>query len=114
VSGTVEQSRLRVLGLRRLGKDNRICLLALDIGVQVDDLDADFQVVQQRHDLDLVCLLIDLLNLGLAEELNGYFILNEGLVEDCVILEFSGGEEAHHEYEVVGNGGIAEHGDDVV
>jgi hypothetical protein len=114
VSGAVQQSSLHILGLGRFGQDDGVCLLALDVGVQVDDLDAHLQVVQQGHDLDLVCLLVDLLHLRLAEELNGDLILNEGLVKDSVILQLPRGEEAHHQDEIVGNGGVAEHGDYVV
>lgn len=89
VSGTVQQGSLHILGLGRFRQDDGVGLLALDVGVQVDDLDAHLQVVQQSHDLDLVCLLVDLLHLGLAEELDGDLILDEGLVKDSVILQLS-------------------------
>ena len=101
VSGTVQQGSLYILGLGRLRQDHRVGLFALDVGVQVDDLDAHLQVVEQSHDLDLVGLLVDLFDLGLAEELNGDLILNESFIKDGVILEFSRSEEAHHQDEIV-------------
>ena len=40
VTGPVEKRCLHILGLGRLGKNDGVSLLALDVGVEVDDLDA--------------------------------------------------------------------------
>jgi hypothetical protein len=45
VAGAVEQRRLHILGLGRLGQNNCIGLLAFDVRVEVDNLDADLEVV---------------------------------------------------------------------
>lgn len=64
--------------------------------------------------MNLIRLLVHLFHLSLAEELNGQLIFNEGLIEDGVVLEFSRGEEAHHQDEVIGDRGVAEHGDHII
>lgn len=114
MSWAVKQSARDILRFSVFRQDHGVGFLALYVAVQVDDLDADLEVVQQCHYLDLVGFLVDLLDLGLAEELHGDSLLDEGLVEDSVVLEFAGGEEAHHEDDVVGDGGVAEHVDDLV
>lgn len=89
VARAVEKCSLHILGLGGFGKDDRVCLLALDIGVQVDDFDADFEVVEKSHDLNLVCLLVDLLHFCLAKELDGQLVFNEGFIKHRIILEFT-------------------------
>jgi hypothetical protein len=89
VTGTVEECRLHILGLSGLGKNDCVRFLALDVGVQVDDLDTDFEVVEKCHNLNLVCLLVDLLHFRLAKELDGQLVFNEGLIKHRIILEFT-------------------------
>jgi hypothetical protein len=103
VSWSVEQGGFYIFFWGGLGEDDCVGFFAFHAGVEVDDLDADFEVVQQSHHLYLVCLFVDLFDLGLAEEFDGDAVLDEGLVEHCVVLQLSRGEEAHHQDQVVGD-----------
>lgn len=101
MSGTIEEGSFHFFRLGRFGKNDLISFLALDVGVQIDDFDAHFQIVQQRHNLNLVCFLIHLLNFELAEDLHRQFVLDEGLVENRIVLQLSRSQETHHEDQVV-------------
>ena len=96
VSWSVEQGGFYIFLWGGLGEDDCVGFFAFDVGVEVDDLDADFEVVEQGHDLYLVCLFVDLFDLGLAEEFDGYAVLDECLVKHCVVLQLSRGQEPHH------------------
>ena len=101
MSWPIEQGRLDIFRLGVLWQDDVVGLLALDIGVQVDDLDAHFKVVEQCHHLNLIGLFVDLFNLSLTEELYGNLVFYKSFIEDRVVFHFSRGEEAHHQYKVV-------------
>jgi hypothetical protein len=114
MSWSIEKGGLDIFGLDRFGEYNSIGLLAFDIGIEVDDFYSYFQVVQQCHYLNLICLFINLLHFSLAEEFDRQLVLDKGLIEDRVIFEFSRGEKPHHEYEIVRDGGITKDGDDII
>ncbi len=101
MSWTIEQGSLNLFGLSRLRKNNRISLFAFDIRIKINDLDSNFQIIQQSHNLNLICFFVNLFHFCLAEELNRKLILNEGLIENRIILELSTCEKPHHENKVI-------------
>lgn len=114
MAGSVEESGFDFLWFDTLWKNDLVSFFAFDIRIQVQDLDSDIEIVQQCHNLDLIRLLIDLLDLALTEELNRYSVLDESLVEYRIVFQFSGSQKSHHENEVVGDVGIAEELNDIV
>ena len=67
---SVEQSGSHLLGFGTFGEQHHRGLLAVHVGIQVEDLDGHFQVVEQGHNLDLVGLLVKGLHFCLAEVLD--------------------------------------------
>lgn len=114
MSRPVEETSCDVFWLCALGQDHRIGLLTAHVGVKVDDLDAHLQIVEERHYRDLVGLLVQGLHLGLAEEFDGQPIVDEGLVENGVVLELPRSEESHDQNDIVRDGSIAEDADNVL
>ena len=77
----IQQRRLDLLRLGTLRQNHLIRLFLLFIGIQINNPDPNLQIIQQRHDLNLICLFVHLLDLHLAEDVDWKLVVDECLVE---------------------------------
>lgn len=94
---TIEEFANNVGLLTGLGQYNLIGFL-IQIGIQIDDLNANAQIIQQCHNLYLVSFFVDWLNFELAECLRWHLVVNEGLVQERVVPDLPRRYESQHQH----------------
>lgn len=93
----VQQHGFHLFRFRTLWQHHLIRFLLFLVGIEINDLNPDLQVVQKRHDLNLISFLVHLFDFHLAEHVDGEFVVDECLVEEGVVLHLARGYEAQHE-----------------